>query len=87
MFLACIRKRAIPGESICPCWLYLYVLFVILRLIVKLFHFFKRFFFWSDCLAFQPTLATIQLLMSPLLNVSAHNSTQCLCLGLQHTAA
>lgn len=33
------------------------------------------------------TLATIQILMSPLLNVFAHNSTQCLCLGLQHSAA
>lgn len=33
------------------------------------------------------TLETIQTLMSPLLNVSDHNSTQCLCLGLQHSAA
>lgn len=33
------------------------------------------------------TLATIQKLFSPLLNVSDHTSTQCLCLGLQHSAA
>lgn len=33
------------------------------------------------------TLATLQILMSLFLNVSAHHGTQCLCLGLQLSAA
>lgn len=84
MFLAYTRKQDIPGASISSCWLSLYVLFVILKLIVKLLNF-------LNALSFGPivilTFVTIQILMSPLLNVSAHNSTRCLCLGLQHSAA
>lgn len=37
-------EAEIFGASICPCWLSLYVLFVILKLIVKVFNFFKAFF-------------------------------------------
>lgn len=46
-------------------------------------YYFLSFFFVSTFLS----LASIQILMSLLLNVSTHNSSQCLCLGLQHSAA
>lgn len=48
---------------------------------------FKLFLVRSFDISTFVTSATIQILMSPLLNVSALDSTQCLCLGLQHSAA
>lgn len=84
MFLACTRKQ-IPGASICPCWLSLYVLIVIFCLIVGLYNYFLRFLARLFGISTLLTVASIEILL--LLNVSTHNSTQCPCLGLQHSAA
>ena len=79
MFLACTRKQN-----------FLVTVFVLVDYLCVLFVIFKakcNRVFWSGCFGIATfvtfvTLATIQVLMSPLLNVSALNSTQCLCLGL-----
>lgn len=80
--LAWTREHKFPRTSRCPCWLNLYTLFANSRLFI---YSLLIYLLLLSSLLVVWTLTTIQILM--FLNVSAHSSTHCLCLGLQHKAA